>query len=351
MKNSYTLLPEWSPQEAVLLVWPDQHTDWQPWLTEVQEVYLQIIAALNQTHTAVVLLVRDIAVVSCKNILPKLAKVLLVKADYNDTWIRDYGFLTCSNQGSKQPVEFIFNGWGNKFDGTKDNKINQQVLSQLCQLPIKKIDLVLEGGAIEIDEQGTLLSTKLCLTNTQRNGNKSLAEYQHDLQHYLGANKTIILGNGHLQGDDTDGHIDTLVRFSPVNAIVVQSAFNRPTDSHFKSLQALVNECRECLPDHKIFELPLPYVLNTQGERLPASYANYLITNQQVLCPIYLQEEDDIALEIIQKAYPEHKIVAINCLPLVQQFGSLHCISMQIPCGTLKSEVLQSLANGVKEYE
>jgi agmatine/peptidylarginine deiminase len=159
------------------------------------------------------------------------------------------------------------------------------------------------------------------------------------------------LQNGHLEGDDTDGHIDTLVRFTPHKGLIIQSAFNRPADIHFEGLSALIKECQQVLPTHKIFELPLPYILNSQGDRLPASYANFLISNQHILCPIYQQAEDNLAIHVIQNAYPEFTIVPIDCLPLIQQFGSLHCISMQIPCGILKPEILRSLASGVCVYE
>jgi agmatine/peptidylarginine deiminase len=351
MTNNYQLLPEWTQQEAVMLVWPDQHTDWLPWLDDVQDVYLKIIKSLNQAKTNVLLLVRSSEIKNCLTKLDKSSQVLIVSADYNDTWIRDYGFLSCPHGSGLQPIGFVFNAWGQKFDAAKDNKINQDVLSQICQQTIKSVALVVEGGALEIDQNGTLLSTELCLTNPKRNGNKSIAAYQQDFQNFLGVKQSIILQNGHLDGDDTDGHIDTLVRFTPNNGLVIQSAFNRPDDSHFVGLDALVTECRQVLPNHQIFELPLPHIVNPQGDRLPASYANFLISNQHILCPIYQQPEDKLALQVMQRAYPEFTIVPINCLPLVQQFGSLHCISMQIPCGILKPEILQSFVNGVSVYE
>ena len=351
MTDNYQLLPEWSQQEAMMLAWPDKHTDWQPWLEAVQNVYLNIIKSLNQANTNVVLLVRSSEIENCKTRLNKSARVMIISADFNDTWIRDYGFLSCADKSSLRPIEFTFNGWGQKFDATKDNQINQHVLSRLCQQPIKSVDLVVEGGALEIDQYGTLLSTELCLTNPKRNSDKTITSYQQDFEQLLGAKQTIILQNGHLVGDDTDGHIDTLVRFTPDNGLVIQSAFNRSDDCHFEGLAALVKECQQVMPTHQIFELPLPHIVNSQGERLPASYANFLISNQHILCPIYQQIEDKLAMQVMQNAYPEFTIVPINCLPLVQQFGSLHCISMQIPCGILKSEVLQSFTNGVSVYE
>ena len=347
------LLPEWAPQEAIILAWPDQKTDWQPWLQDVSQVYLTIIATLNRANTGVILLIRE-QEISAFNLLSQdftqpINRVLLVRADYNDTWVRDYGFLTCHSSGGMQPVEFNFNGWGNKFDANKDNQINQQVLSDLCRLPLQSFDIVAEGGAVEINDAGVLLSTEFCLSNPERNGDMTMSQYRGVFKVALGAKSVNIFQQGHLEGDDTDGHIDTLVRFTPDDGLVVQSAFNAPQDSHYQGLAALVAECKVALPEHQIFELPLPHVVNAQGERLPASYANYLINNKQILCPIYQQPEDDLAMDVMAKAYPGHTIVPINCLPLVQQFGSLHCISMQVPVSTLTFEISKKLATGVSE--
>ncbi|MBN7827628.1 agmatine deiminase family protein [Bowmanella dokdonensis] len=349
MTHIRRLLPEWAPQEAIILAWPHADTDWAPWLETVRGVYLELIRAINRQGTGVLLLIKD------SDIEEFLAgdnlgdKVLLLKADFNDTWVRDYGFLTCQSDQGMQPVEYRFNGWGNKFDAAKDNLINRQVLAVLCKLPLVSAELVAEGGALEIDAQGHLLSTALCLQNPERNGPMNLEDYREQFRSFLGAERVSIFEHGHLEGDDTDGHIDTLVRFTPGKGLVVQSAFNRPQDSHYEGLRALVDECRLALPDHQIFELPLPEIYD-EGERLPASYANYLINNQQVLCPIYGEEEDNLALEVIAKAYPRHQIVAVNCLPLVRQFGSLHCISMQVPTGTLTDKVIAQLGAGVSIY-
>ncbi|MCF2949015.1 agmatine deiminase family protein [Paraglaciecola aquimarina] len=344
------LLPEWVKQEAILLAWPDHQTDWRPWLNEVQNVYCDIIKNLMRSDVGVILLIRQSEVETCKKKLPANAKVLLVTADYNDTWIRDYGFLTTSRQGVMIPLDFTFNGWGKKFNANKDNRINQNVLASLCQQNIESVNLILEGGAIEIDQDGTLLSTQLCLLNSKRNGDLTIAEYKAQFSNQLGSKRNVVFEHGHLEGDDTDGHIDTLVRFTPNQALVVQSAFNRPDDSHYASLVALVEECHQAFPQYKVFELPLPFIKNAEGDRLPASYANFLISNEQILCPVYQQPEDKLALDIMQQAYPQYKIVPINCLPLIQQFGSLHCISMQIPVGTLKSNLVTQLAKGVSQY-
>ena len=156
--------------------------------------------------------------------------------------------------------------------------------------------------------------------------------------------------HGHLEGDDTDGHIDTLVRFTPEGNLVIQAAENRPEDSHYAGLHALVEECKTKLPGRELYLLPLPDMYSEDGDRLPASYANYLICNRTVLLPVYQQQEDAEAVEVMQRAFPHHNIVPVNCATLVQQYGSLHCISMQVPCNTFKPDVVQQLNKGVSRY-
>ena len=375
------LLPEWYPQEAVILTWPDSHTDWHPWLEAVRTTYLTIIAALNHNRTPVILLVRAAAMAACQARLSapdwatKIDAVLLVAAEYNDTWVRDYGFLSCAQLATDeqhrpatdkeqrpatnkqqrpaaaiQSVNFVFNGWGEKFNAELDNQINTQVFASLLARPVLDVEFVLEGGAVEIDETGHLLTTRLCLANPLRNGAFNRAYNYQQLQQALGPTRITILDHGHLQGDDTDGHIDTLVRFAPAQTLVVQSCANRRSDSHYHSLAALVAECRTALPEHTIVELPLAEIYADAGERLPASYANYLISNNQVLCPVYGEPEDAIALRQIANAYPSMQITAINCRPLLQQFGSLHCISMQVPTGALKPHIVHQANSGVTIY-
>ena len=345
--TALTFLPEWAEQEAVILAWPNPDTDWKPWLDEVQLTYVSLINAINDAGAVVLLLCREQELGLIKSLIPYRAKVLCIPCDYNDTWARDYAFLSCESDKGNVPVSFRFNGWGQKFDATKDDKINELVLAPLCQQNMQFSDVVLEGGALEIDQNQHLITTQSCLFNPLRNGDISESEYLSLFQQKLGAEKTSIFEHGHLEGDDTDGHIDTLVRFTPLHGLVIQGAFNRPSDSHFEGLFKLRMECQKAFPTHAIYELPLPSMFNEASERLPASYANFLICNKSVLFPIYQQEEDAQALEIIQSAFPNHKIVAINCAPLVQQFGSLHCITMQVPVNTLKPEIIEKGQSGV----
>jgi agmatine/peptidylarginine deiminase len=345
------LIPEWVKQEAIILAWPHEHSDWAPWIDQARQTYCQLITCINNNDTAVLLLVHADNIPDTQALLAKLdiktPRTLIVSAEYNDTWTRDYAFLTCQTSTGNQPVEFVFNGWGQKFDANKDNQINKRVLADLCRLPIRSYELIAEGGALETNENGHLLSTSSCLYNPKRNGDIDYQTYQMMFRKSLNATTLTVLKHGELEGDDTDGHIDTLVRFTPNQGLVIQSAYNRPQDSHYKSLNALITECREAFPQHAIFELPLPSVFNEDNERLPASYANFLINNGQILCPTYQQPEDNEALSVIQQAFPTHEIVAIDCLAIVQQFGSLHCITMQVPMGTLKPNIVAQMNQGI----
>jgi agmatine/peptidylarginine deiminase len=347
---THTLLPEWQAIDAVILAWPHEDTDWAPWLNTVKETYISLIHAINAQDAGVILLCRaqDCALIQAS--LDEHSRVLMVVTDYNDTWVRDYAFLTCGNSHTARPIEFTFNGWGQKFDATDDNGVNQRILASLCQGPMLSSPVVVEGGALEIDQYGHLLSTASCLFNPLRNNEMTADAYIATFKHMLGCSKVTILHHGHLEGDDTDGHIDTLVRFTPDTGLVIQGALNRPEDDHFAELTALIEECHRQLPDHKQFVLPLPLIRNANGERLPASYANFLICNQAILLPIYQQPEDDEAITTVQRAFPHHQVIPINCEPLIQQFGSLHCVTMQVPCHTLRHSVLEQLNQGVTRY-
>ncbi len=344
-----TLLPEWTPCEAVILAWPNENTDWAPWLSDVVNTYTDLVKAINAAGAGVILLCREQDKPAIRETLAG-AHVLLLDARYNDTWVRDYAFLTVAEGNKRVPVEFQFNGWGNKFNAQRDNEVNQRYLSALCKHQIKTSSVVCEGGALEIDQNGHLLSTLLCLSNPERNGAMTSSQYSTEFARILGSSQTTILRHGHLEGDDTDGHIDTLVRYTPDSGLVIQSCHNRPDDGHYEGLSNLVDECKQAFPSHDVFELPLPAIFNEDNDRLPASYANYLICNDSVLCPVYGQAEDEQAISAIQQAYPAFTVVPVNCYPLVQQYGSLHCITMQVPVDTLKPEIQHQLTQGVTEY-
>ncbi len=354
MPKRRRLLPEWYHQDAVLLAWPDANTDWHHWLDQVQTVYLELIVAINGCGCGVILLIRPSEIIRFRALSAShggIESLLLVPADFNDTWVRDYGFLTLINSKGCQGIEFIFNGWGKKFAAARDNAINREVLAPLLNQTLHSIDWACEGGALEIDSDGHLLTTAQCLLNPQRNGQCSLSDYRELFIRELGATTVTILENGYLHGDDTDGHIDTLARFTPNRGIVCQSCYNRTTDEHYLPLRYMAEELRQAFPDHTVFELPLPDVRDNGGERLPASYANFLINNGQILLPVYDEPEDGEAIAVMMRAYPHSRIVPVNCRVLPVQYGSLHCITMQIPVGTLKPQVVRLFDRGIVELQ
>lgn len=343
----YSLPAEWYEQDGVVLTWPHQDTDMAPFLKQVYPIYLKISQAITQRQKLVLIVYDSILKYEVKNqlILQKidLEQVIFMIAPTNDIWIRDYAIITLVNSQNKLKINnFIFNGWGNKYKNYLDNRINSHLINKVINPEVKteSIPFVLEGGAIDSDGKGTILTTKSCLLNSNRNPQLTQRKIKEILLKKLGAKKIIYLEHGHLEGDDTDSHVDTLVRFAPNNTIVYVTCYDKK-DSHYKDLQGLETELKELKTEEaKSYNLiSLPWTepkYNAQGNRLPATYANYLIINGAVLVPIYRDKSDKTALIQVQKAYPNYKIIGIDCLPLINQFGSLHCISMQLPKGLLK---------------
>ncbi|MCQ8877029.1 agmatine deiminase family protein [Pseudoalteromonas shioyasakiensis] len=345
---NFRLLPEWAEQDAVMLTWPHQATDWRDNLSAVEPVYVALCQQICQRQTVVIIAHNDVLKAHISQLLSNhhvdLERVLFVVAPCNDTWARDHGPLTCANTHDASQLailDYTFNGWGNKFESALDNKINEVLVTQLAAPAnqYQKIDLVLEGGGVEINEHGVLLTTRECLLNQNRNPTLTKPELEAQLQQQLGASSFLWVDHGYLAGDDTDSHIDTLVRFAPNNTLVYVKC-DDSTDEHFDALDKMQTQLQDFQTPsgqpYTLIDLPWPKaVYNSDGDRLPATYANYLIINGAVLVPTYNDENDERALAQVQCAYPEHTIIAINCLPIIHQFGSLHCITMQLPRGFL----------------
>lgn len=334
-----------------MLTWPHADTDWAPYLSEVEPVYVEIAHQVLKRQSVVVICHNEAVQCHVKALLNTSVfntneidtrRLYTIVIPCNDTWARDHGPITLVNEQKKtQSLDFVFNGWGNKYESSLDNAINKSLLKQpTIQAEYKAVDLVLEGGGIEVDDQGHLLTTEQCLLNPNRNSELSRNKIELELKQRLGSKKVLWLKHGYLAGDDTDSHIDTLARFAPNNTITYVQCSDK-SDDHFYELNKMEQELqalRTC--DGQTFTLiPLPMpaaCFDQEGERLPATYANFLIINGAILFPTYRQEETDkFALAQIQKAFPQYDIIDVDCLPLIQQLGSLHCISMQLPQGFL----------------
>ena len=346
MSTHYQLVAEWAPQGAVLLVWPHPESDWAATLDEVTPVFRAIAAAVL-AHENLILVAHDDAMraelqsladgLIQRESLPGRCRVHVANSD--DTWARDFGPLTVSDGSSTELRDFRFNAWGGKFPWKRDDALNATLdrNSTFGDLTLRRVDYVLEGGALETDGNGTLMTTTSCLLDPARNGNQSKADVEAVMARELGIKRTLWLHHGHLEGDDTDGHIDTLARFHAPNGICYQSC-DDPDDPHYDALSAMAQELatftdssgRPC----RLTPLPWPDpVHDNEGNRLPATYANFLIINGAVLLPVYGVAQDERAREVLASCFPDRHIHSIHCRPLLRHGGSLHCLTMQLPPG------------------
>src|SRR5699024_7509134 len=332
-------LPEWHPQWGVMIAWPHANTDWVSLLQHAENCYVQIALAIS-AQQQLLIIHQDIEhkahiqqLLQARN--ANLRNIHWHQSAYNDTWVRDYGPLAVSTGNTIELHKFTFNGWGNKFDAELDNQVSVHVPWK-APLNIHD-DVVLEGGAIESDGRRNLLTTEACLLNPNRNPGLNREQVEERLRDTLNVRQIWWLKHGYLAGDDTDSHIDTLARFCNAYTIAYMQC-NDPEDEHYTALQAMEQELFN-LGSHEGFDLlplPLPPAQFAQdGHRLPATYANFLIINHRVLVPTYNSPTDEAALERIASAMPDYQVIGIDCRALIEQHGSLHCVTMQIPKGVL----------------
>ncbi|ABA58901.1 agmatine deiminase [Nitrosococcus oceani ATCC 19707] len=345
-EKRYTLPPEWASQSGVMLAWPTAESDWGPWLKEIETVYLNIAREIAHREKLLVVCHCPNHLAQVKNQLAQQninpASLSLHVVPFNDTWVRDYGPLGCLGlEGQLQLLDFVFNGWGGKYEANLDNEVTARLHGQgvFGAVPLKRSQLTLEGGSIEVDGAGSLLTTTRCLLSGTRNRGLGQAAIETQLKQWLGVERILWLRHGQLSGDDTDGHIDTLARFCNPQTICYV-ACDDPKDEQYLELQTMAEELRllQTLGGIPYRLVPLPWPapkVSANGERLPASYANFLIINGAVLAPTYRDSADTQALSILQTCFPDRQVVGIDCLPLIQQYGSLHCITMQLPAGIL----------------
>ncbi len=337
---------EWAPQSAVMLTWPHGHSDWSPWLESVEPVFCDIAYHVTQRQTLIISCYNPAHLAHIKNRLTEkecdLNQIQLYIAPSNDSWARDHGPITVIQNNRPRLLDFQFNGWGGKHKSTLDNTITQALYrsNAFGNTDIETINLVLEGGSIESDGQGTLLTTCRCLLSPTRNPQSNKQDIEQQLAQWLGIKHFLWLKNGFLSGDDTDSHIDTLARFCDQNTICHVSC-DDPGDPHYEPLQAMAEELKAFKTQHghsyRLIPLPMAKAIyNQDGIRLPATYANFLIINGAVLAPVYGDSHtDDIALRTLAECFSGREIIAINCQPLIQQYGSLHCVTMQLPTGAI----------------
>lgn len=339
---------EWSRQDGVLLTWPHEHSKWIASLEVVEKIFVTIakhvayrekliINCFSQKHSEHV---KDLL----ENEKVNMPAVTLLIIPSNDIWVRDHGPITVFK--GKKPVllSFAFNGWGNKYPSDKDSQITKLLHTKniFNDVPLKIIDLVLEGGSIETDGHGTLLTTTRCLLAKNRNPYLKKADIEAQLKTHLGINRFLWLEHGYVSGDDTDGHIDTLARFTDPHTICHLCCDNA-SDEHDEALKAMEKQLANFKDyqgnPYRLVPLPWPkpkFSLRDNTKRLPNTYANFLIINDAVLVPTYHDPADEKALQQIRQCFPDRDVIGVSCEQLIEQYGSLHCVTMQLPKGVLK---------------
>lgn len=359
----FALPAEWEPQSAIMLTWPHGGTDWKPYLRQITNTYLQLADIITRYED--LLVVTPILESTQRMLAEKLSegqmsRVHLYEMDTNDTWARDHGPISMVSRGRHNShiipihlLDFKFNGWGEKFDWKKDNAINLQLYYQgAFNAALENHQgFVLEGGSIESDGRGTLFTTSQCLLAPHRNQPLTRENIDSLLRNFFQVRNVVWLDHGNLVGDDTDGHIDTIVRVAPHDTLLYVGCDDEE-DEQYEDFQALEKQLLKLFTyegyPYRLLKLPMPDAIydegdrlttdrNSKGDRLPATYANFLILNGAVIYPTYNQpEKDEEAKRQIQLAFPDRDVIGVDSLTIIRQHGSIHCLTMQLPEGAIK---------------
>lgn len=332
---------EWEDAECVMLAWPHEQSDWNYILEDARTTVAQIVEVAARYCCVLLIGPAELcrSSVESYNFDPK--RVRFVDVPTNDTWVRDFGPLSVEVNGSLHLLDFKFNGWGLKFPADKDNLVTGRLFEAglFTAQYENRLNYVLEGGSVESDGMGTLLTTSECLLSPNRNGGWNEDRIVDYLKSVFGIDNLLMLRKGALSGDDTDSHIDTLARLAPGNTIIYCGSGNESNPNHH-ALESMLLELvwfrtRQKEP-YNLIELPLPDPIEIDGELLPATYANYLLLPGAILLPSYRQPRKDfLASQVLKIAYPEREVISIDCVTLIRQHGSLHCMTMQLPAGAI----------------
>lgn len=343
---------EWERQSGVQLTWPHCDTEWYE-LDKVLECYTDIAYNILK-YEPLMVVCRDIAeaksdigrIAGLKGLQMDLDRICFYQAPLNDTWARDHGGISVfGDNGEKYLYDFVFNGWGLKFASNLDNMITQTVFRQgAFNDDVMGVDMrpfVLEGGSLDTDGCGTLLTTKECLCSVNRNEYLTQDEIEGELKSAFGLDRILWLEHGGLKGDDTDSHVDILARFCSPDTIAYMQCTD-PEDENYDGLAAMEKQLRSFRTKdgghYRLVPLPLPEPMYLDDYRLPASYANFLILNGAVLVPGAASPMDEVARQRLQEVFPDREVAVVDCRPLLSGHGSLHCVTMQFPEGYLRTE-------------
>ncbi len=325
---------EWEKQEMILMAFPHKDTDWADDLQSAYSIFVKIASAICYNQKLIIL-VHPTLKEKIKNMFCYHDRITFVSYESDDTWIRDFGGISIYHDKRRVIKDFLFNAWGEKFEYGQDNLATKHLYKNWIfgVSNLEEVDFVLEGGSIDSDGDGTILTTTKCLLNPNRNGITTKEEVEKRLKYELGVKRVLWLEHGYLAGDDTDSHVDMLARFVSKDTIVYIKCHDEK-DEHFSSLSKMEEELK-CFTwnngeKYNLIPLPLPKAIYKEGKRLPASCANFLITNSSVILPIYKDEKDKEVIEIFKKLFPTREIIPLDSRRLIEQGGSIHCSTMQV---------------------
>lgn len=358
--GSYRIAPEWARQAAVILIWPHSNSDWKSQLDEIEKTYIELSRYISR-HQKLILVAYDQT--QMQHIQDTLTNhcihkdnILIIDIPTNDTWVRDFGpiFVKSENEAENEPenesalLDFEFNAWGDKFEHDYDNQFNQAFKQSLkLDSPLQDIKFVFEAGNLEVNSKNTLLISSTCFNRSSmmsskdlgKDHDKDLASLELKFNQWFGCNQVLWIHNVKLKGDDTEGHIDTLARFCS-DDVIAYCAAGHHADPNNDALNSLATQLKEVKRNnHAIAELvplPCPQPIFHNGSQLPASYANFLITNHNIFVPVFSDKQDNHALKTLDDLFPSHEIIDIESNTLIKQYGGIHCATMQIPEGFLK---------------
>ncbi len=329
---------EFEPHSFVQIVFPHAQSDWAPYLDEACETFAEIVRHIARFEPCLVVC-DDVARV--RGFFDDTHNLHFVACVTDDTWARDSSGIGVETKHGACVNDFVFTAWGGKFRAEHDNAMTRRI-AHCYGAPVVSHDFVLEGGAIESDGRGTILTTAQCMLAPTRHPHLEKNALEKVLHDTLGARRVLWLHHGYLEGDDTDSHIDTLARFCDAH-IIAYVRCDDPADVHYEALKRMEAElkafCTETGDPYRLAALPMPEALYYDSERLPATYANFLILNGAVLVPTYRDPHDDEALGVVRSCFPDREVIGIDCTVLIRQHGSLHCVTMQFPqCIALRCE-------------
>lgn len=333
---------EWHPQSGVQLTWPHLGTDWSDIFDEVINCYISISREIIKREKLLIVSHPNTDVGQYFSEEEK-KNIIITEIECNDTWARDHSAISVFIDNKPTLLDFGFNGWGLKFASNYDNQINSRLYNKSVfnsNVEYKShINFILEGGSIETDGKGTLLTTSQCLLAPNRNQPLNRDQIEEQLKSALGINRVLWLNYGFLAGDDTDSHVDTLARFCDEDTIAYVKC-DDVNDMHYFELKQMEYELKSFVKSdgtpYNLLPLPMVDALYGNSGRLPSTYANFLVINGAVLLPTYGTTKDEIAKKQLQKQFTDREIVGIDCRPLIKQHGSLHCVTMQFPEGFIR---------------